>query len=315
MIGKLKKFGNNKLPPLSALRGFEAAARLNSFSKASEELCMTQSAISHQVKLLEEYFGQPLFKRVNRTVEVTDAGVDFLKTTQLTLNQLYHGSLRLGFFDNPELVVLTTLSSFASKWLMKRLPDFKKQHPNLNLWIYTNENQEPLENAEVDLAIWQGDGEWSGVEVIKLFDDFLTPLYSPKLLAQGEKIECPEDLANYPLVHVEQALRRTDWALWFDQQNLSELVTISGYNFNDASLAIDCAVAGQGVILGSVILAEDKIASGELIRPFDSQIESDISYYLVYKAEKVKSLNIKLLWQWLLDEAKISSNIQTSAQP
>ena len=130
MINKLIKFGNNKLPPLSALRGFEAAARLNSFSKASDELCMTQSAISHQVKLLEEYFGQPLFKRVNRTVEVTDAGVDFLKTVQLALNQLYHGSLRLGFFDNPELVVLTTLSSFSSKWLIKRLPNFKKRHPS-----------------------------------------------------------------------------------------------------------------------------------------------------------------------------------------
>jgi LysR family glycine cleavage system transcriptional activator len=183
------------------------------------------------------------------------------------------------------------------------------------LWIYTNENQESLENAEVDLAIWQGDGNWPGVEVIKLFNDVVTPLYSPKLLAQGETIETPEDLTKYPLIHVEQALRRADWALWFVQQNLSELVTISGYNFNDASIAIDCAVAGQGVILGSVILAEEQIASGELIKPFDSQIESDLGYYLVYKSDKIKSHNIKLLWQWLLDEANVNPDINTIEQP
>lgn len=294
--------GYNRLPPLSALRGFEAAARLNSFSKASNELFMTQSAISHQVKLLEDYFGQPLFKRVNRTVEVTDAGIDFLKTTQVVLSQLQKGTIRLEFFNKPGLVVLTTSPSIASKWLMKRLPTFKQENPDIDAWIYTKYAQESLENAEVDLAIWQGTGDWPGVEVIKLFDDVVTPLYSPKLLSEGVKIEQPQDLANFPLIHVEQVERREDWGAWFANEGVKELTTVAGYNFNDSSLALDCAVAGQGVVLGSVALAQDLIDSGILIRPFESQLDTEFSYYLVYKKEKIQHENIDRLRQWILSE-------------
>ncbi|MCP3673988.1 MAG: transcriptional regulator GcvA [Gammaproteobacteria bacterium] len=298
-----RRAGFNRLPPLSALRGFESAARLNSFSKASEELFMTQSAISHQVKLLEEYFGQPLFKRVNRTVEVTDAGIDFLKTTQLVLSQLQKGTIRLEFFNKPGLVVLTTSPSIANKWLMKRLPTFKNSNPDLDVWLYTKYAQEELENAEIDLAIWHGSGDWAGVETIKLFDDVVTPLYSPKLLTNNQKIEQPEDLVNFPLIHVEQVERREDWAAWFAQEGIHELTTAVGYNFNDSSLAIDCTAAGQGVVLGSVILAQDLIASGDLIRPFESQLDTEFSYYLVYRPEKIKHENIERLRQWILSEA------------
>jgi LysR family glycine cleavage system transcriptional activator len=304
-----RRSGFNKLPPLSALRGFEAAARLNSFSKAATELFMTQSAISHQVKLLEEYFGQLLFKRVNRTVEVTDAGVDFLKTTQLVLCQLQKGTIRLDFFNKPGLVVLTTTPAIADKWLMQRLPCFKQQNPDLDAWIYTKYAQETLEHAEVDLAIWYGTGDWPGVEVIKLFDDVVTPLYSPSLLSKGQRIEKPEDLASFPLIHVEQVERREDWGDWFAQQGVHELTTVAGYNFNDSSLALNCAAMGQGVVLGSVTLAQGMISTGQLIRPFESQLDTEYSYYLVYQAEKTQHQNIDRFRRWLLSEAGIEADV------
>ena len=296
-----KKTGFNRLPPLSALRGFEAAARLNSFSKASSELFMTQSAISHQVKLLEEYFGQALFKRVNRTVEVTDAGIDFLKTTQLVLSQLQKGTIRLEFF-NKESVVLNTTPAFASKWLMRRLPEFKQQNPDLDVWVYTQYSQHQLDTAEVDFAIWLGTGDWPGTQCIKLFDDEVTPLYAPNMLASGQEITTPQDLANFPLIHVEQVERREDWHAWLTQEGVTEVESVVGYNFNDSSLALDCALSGQGVVLGSTLLARDLIASGQLIRPFESSLTTELNYYLVYQEDKIKDENIQCMIDWVLAE-------------
>lgn len=302
-----KKSGFNRLPPLSALRGFEAAARLNSFSKASSELFMTQSAISHQVKLLEEYFGQALFKRVNRTVEVTDAGIDFLKTTQLVLSQLQKGTIRLEFF-NKEAVVINTTPAFASKWLMRRLPEFKQGNPDIDVWVYTQYSQHQLENAEVDFAIWLGTGDWPGTQCIKLFDDEVTPLYGPSMLADGQTIETPQDLANFPLIHVEQVERREDWHAWLTQEGVSEVESVVGYNFNDSSLALDCALSGQGVVLGSTLLAQDLIDSGQLIRPFEHSLATELNYYLVYQEDKVKEENIQQMIDWILAQFSIATN-------
>jgi len=297
----------NRLPPLSALRGFEAAARLNSFSKASSELFMTQSAISHQVKLLEEYFGQALFKRVNRTVEVTDAGVDFLKTTQLVLSQLQKGAIRLEFFNKVGLVVLNTTPAFASKWLMRRLPEFKQKNPEVDAWIYTQYSQHQLENAEVDFAIWLGTGDWPGTQSIKLFDDSVSPLYAPSMLANGQTIETPKDLAKFPLIHVEQVERREDWHAWFLNEDVTEIESVAGYNFNDSSLALDCALAGQGVVLGSTLLARDLIASGQLIQPFEQSLPTELNYFLVYQEDKIRDENVQHMIDWLLAEFSVEN--------
>ncbi|SEL46324.1 transcriptional regulator, LysR family [Colwellia chukchiensis] len=301
-----KKAGFGRLPPLSALRGFEAAARLNSFSKAASELCMTQSAISHQVKLLEDYFGQPLFKRINRKVEVTDAGIDFLKTTQLTLGQLQKGTIRLEFFNKPGLVVLYTSPPFANKWLNPRIPAFKKQHPNIDAWIYTEYSQEPLEHAEVDLAIWLGTGDWPGVTCIKLFSDEVTPLYAPSMLQAGDNIVSASDLTRYPLIHDNQMSRREDWYAWSLAMGVDGFESAGGYNFNDSSLALDCALAGQGVVLGSVLLAQDLIKSGQLIRPFSGGLMTELNYYLVFRPDKLDNPDIRNTAHWLLNEFSIA---------
>lgn len=300
----------HRLPPLSALRGFESAARLNSFSKAANELFMTQSAISHQIKLLEDYFGQPLFKRVNRSVEVTDAGVDFLKTTQLVLKQLQSGSNRLEFFNKPGLVVLTTSPTFASKWLMKKLHRLKQQNEELDPWIYTTYEELDLEHAEVDLAVWHGNGDWPGVEVIKLFDDIVTPLYAPSLLPKGETITDVMQLENLPLIHVEQVERQEDWHQWFGMMGEPQLAKVQGYNFNDTSMALDFALDGHGVVLASKVLAQHHIDKGELIQPFEEGLHTSLGYYLVFHPSKRSSKNVEKMLNWLLTEAGISEGSQ-----
>lgn len=295
----------HRLPPLSALRGFESAARLNSFSKAANELFMTQSAISHQIKLLEDYFGQPLFKRVNRSVEVTDAGIDFLKTTQQVLKQLQSGSNRLEFFNKPGLVVLTTSPAFASKWLMKKLHRLKEENNDLEPWIYTTYQELELEHAEVDLAVWHGNGEWSGVEVIKLFDDIVTPLYAPSLLQGKDPITEVAQLQDYPLIHVEQVERLEDWHQWFGMMGEPQLARVSGYNFNDTSMALDFALEGHGVVLASKFMAQQHLDNGELRQPFDEGLHTSLGYYLVYHPSKRASGNVERMRQWLLKEAGI----------
>ena len=203
MLGLTMNRRPKRLPPLSSLRGFEAAARLGSFSKAATELHMTQSAISHQIKLLEEFFGQPLFKRINRAVEVTDAGVDFLNTTTKALNVLAQGVSRLEFYKKPGSVVLSTTPAFASKWLLPRLPKLRQALPELEPWIHTCTEQDSMDHSEIDIAIWYGTGDWPGVECAKLFNDAVTPLYSPKLLNGGAAISNFDDIREHMLIHVE----------------------------------------------------------------------------------------------------------------
>ncbi|NVK56859.1 MAG: LysR family transcriptional regulator [Alteromonadaceae bacterium] len=294
---------HSRLPPLNALRGFEAAARLGSFSKASSELCITQSAVSHQIKALEDYFGQPLFKRINRAVELTDAGRDFLKTTRQMLQQLQHGANRLHFYNKPGLVVLDTSPAFASKWLLPRLSAFKRQYQHVNPWIYTNYSQEPLENAEVDLAIWFGTGEWTNVNCTQLFCDEVTPLLSPGLLPANMSKMAHTDIVNFPLIHVEQVERREDWRTWFAKAGLHYEPSTEGYNFNDSGIALDFAVAGQGIVLGSKLLAADLIASNQLIAPFTLSVPTEQNYFLIEKPGNTTNENVGLFRNWLLNNA------------
>lgn len=291
---------HSRLPPLNALRGFEAAARLGSFSKASSELCITQSAISHQIKALEDYFGQPLFKRINRAVELTDAGRDFLKTTRQMLQQLQHGANRLHFYNKPGLVVLDTSPAFASKWLLPRLPAFKLRYPHINPWIYTNYAQESLANAEVDLAIWFGTGEWPDVTCTQLFSDEVTPLLSPNILPKQIATITPQDIMNFPLIHVEQVERREDWRTWFAEAGLHYEPSTEGYNFNDSGIALDFAVLGQGIVLGSKLLAADLIANNQLIAPFSLSIPTEHNYFLIDKADNSTIENVSVFRHWLL---------------
>ncbi len=289
-----KRFG--RLPPLASLRGFEAAARLGSFSKAADELNMTQSAISHQIRVLEEFFEQPLFIRTNRTVELTDAGVDFMQTAVKTLDLLSDGVKRLEFYKKPGSVVIATAPGFASKWLVPRLPLLKEAYPEVDPWIIPVGDMMDLNHAEVDFVLWYGDGDWPGATVEKLFDDAVTPLYAPSLVKAGGAPATAADIARFPLFHDE---RREDWNAWFGAVGVENIDVISGINFSDFGLSLDAALAGQGAVLGSTILAASYLKSGELVMPFKTVLPTSDTYHMVYLPRHLARPAVKQFYDWL----------------
>jgi len=294
-----RRFG--RLPPMSALEGFEAAARLKSFSLAADELNLSQSAVSHQIKALEEFFGLSLFNRVGRTVELTVAGQDFLDTATEVLKQLARGKRRMDFYFRPGSVVWGASAAFAGKWLLPRYPAMYEWYPDIEPWLFTSDEVYELETQEVDLAIWYGDGAWPGVSCEKLFHECLTPLYAANRYPPEMQIASYEDLSRHRILHDE---RTDDWMSWCRMVEHQNLVTVQGSNFSDTGLMLESAARGQGVALGSLILADELIQDGMLVQPFDDVFVTQEAYYLVAPANQRMRPAVEKARQWLLQEAE-----------
>jgi len=281
---------------MTSLRGFEAAARLKSFSLASAELSITQSAVSHQIKALEETLGVALFNRVGRSVELTVAGMDFLETVTAALDLLSRGKRRMSFYYRPGSVVLGATPGFANKWLLPRFPDLLSSITDIQPWLYTEDETYELKAQEVDLAIWYGDGNWEGVHSELLFHDRLTPLYAPHSMHRKHKLKSPADLKNHKLLYDE---RSDDWQSWLAHVDHPPLDDIKGCIFSDSALALDCAALGQGVVLGSVILAADMLERGELKQPFKQFLQTTDAYYLVSPLGQTMRPSVAATKSWI----------------
>ena len=260
---------------------------------------MTQSAISHQVKSLEDFFGQPLFKRVGRSVQLTDAGRDFLETAGRSLEVLARGTRRLDSYLKPGQVIVTTSPAFASKWLVPRLTALRAEQPSLQPWLYTTDEYEDLEHAELDIAIWRGHGDWPGLKVVKLIDDWITPLCTAALIEARGGEPVPPDLPDYPLLHDE---RREDWHDWFSLLGVERADISAGMNFSDSGLLIESALAGQGVALGSLVLADLHLQDGSLVRLSPRAIKTEAAYYAVCNEMHLRRPAVQALWDWLVEE-------------
>ena len=291
----------NRWPPLNLIRGFEAAGRLESFSKAADELDMTQSAISHQIRVLEEFLGQPLFKRIHRRVVLTDAGHDLLLTVQDSLQILGEGIKRLDQFKKPNQIIVCTSNGFAAKWLLPRLPGFRKAHPHSDVWLYTTDRMVDFDTAEVDVAILLGEGRWPHDEVIDLMDETLIPVCAPSLLPRGP-VARPKDILDLPLLHDE---RWEDWAMWFAKAGLENVDTTAGANFSDHGLTLQAAIDGQGLALGSNVLAADDLEQGRLICPYQLSLTTITRYYLVAPRRAMVRPRIKEFVAWLTSETTV----------
>lgn len=281
---------------MNCLRGFQAAARHASFSAAAKELHMTQSAVSHQIKTLEEYLQQPLFIRVNRKVKLTDAGQELLSITDQCLETLARGLQRLEHFRKPNQLILHTDSGFASNWLVTRLCDFRKQHPDIDLWLDTTDMQPDLELAEIHFAILYGSGNWPGLSATPLLADSMLPLCSPcHPIMSRDRIE-PVDLLDFDLLHSEQD---ENWHSWFASHRMTTANPVAGPNFSNPAHLLQTAVAGHGIALASVVLATDLIKSGQLVCPVNLGLNSKLGYHLVTREDGLKSKNMVPFREWL----------------
>lgn len=292
------------LPPMAALAGFEAAARLSSFSLAADELNMTQSAISHQVRALEEHLGQPLFKRLNRRVELTDAGHDFHETVADALETLRLGVRRLGFYSKPGSVVLAMPPSFAAGWYMPRLAKLRAEHPDMEPWLLTTEREMNLAEAEVDIMVARGRGSWDGMVSLSLFTDKVWPMCAPSMRREMPTSVDATTLLDWPMLHDET---EDDWQKWFLAEGVERTDLVKGLNFSDPGLMLDAAARGLGVCLGSLTFAAERLARGELVLVGDRGMSASKPFLMVAHPRHLRRPEVTALWDWLAQETAEAS--------
>lgn len=285
------------IPPTQFLKGFEAAARFESFSRAAEEVGLTQSAISHQMRLLEGQIGQPLFLRVGREVRLTDAGRDYHRTVRRCLDMMEEGYRRLEPYRKPGSVVIYAPQDFARRWLLPRLPELKAAALACDPWLDTSGATVDFETMEVDIALIHAPEPPPNCESLLIARDRLSPVAEPALAAM---LRQPSDLLQAPLIHEEGPI---GWADWLAHTGIEAGKVWKGTNFSDSDIALAAAELGQGVALASLFLAGDALAAGILVQPFVEAIDSSRAWYALSSPERLKDGDVRDVWSWLGQQA------------
>jgi LysR family glycine cleavage system transcriptional activator len=289
-----------RLPPLNALKAFEAAARHESFTVAASELCVTQGAVSHQVKALEADLGLKLFIREHQRLVLTEAGRLYLETARDALDRLATGTERLLQRHSAGTLTVSTSPNFAAKWLVHRLGRFAETHAGIDLRLSASLQHVDFARDDVDFAIRHGDGHWPGLHVARLCVEHLFPVCSPSLLQGRTALRRAEDLHHHSLLHTDDT---SPWARWFDAAGLKNAAQSSGPVFNQASMAIDAAVDAQGVALGRTALVAWDLLAGRLVCPFGPALSVAYAYWLVCPKASADLPKIAIFRKWLLAEA------------
>ncbi len=290
-------------PPvsLSTLRGFEAAARLASFALAANELHLSHSAVSHQIKLLEEELGQPLFRRVGRSVVLTDAGKDFARTVRDILHRLEDGVVRLAPYQKPSGVILYTTTAFARGFVLGRMARFHADLPDVDLWLDSSERKVDFATDEIDILITHAGGVAAhGTIDAHLIEDKRVPVAAPGLVQRmGGTPADPAAVASWPLLHDEGQIT---WREWFTQAGIPKVDAVSGANFSDHALMIDAAAAGHGAALASVIGAEPYLRSGALVT-LAGPIFPEPAYRIYCDLRTYDDDQVRRVYEWFIREA------------
>lgn len=290
-----------RLPPLNALRAFEAAARHLSFTRAAEELNVTQAAISHQVKALEERLGAPLFRRFNRALMLTDEGQTLFPTVRDALDTLADAADRLSARNTSGPLTVSTLPSFAVKWLVPRISRFQDRHPDIDLRIAASEKLVDFARDGIDVGVRFGAGRWSGLRSDLLTEEEVTPMCSPAL---APRLNRPIDLSHVTLLHEETMPLSgfPDWAAWLAAAGVKEVDPSHGPRFSHTHLVLQAAIDGRGVALGQVVLAADDLATGRLVAPFPLTLPTGYAHYVVCPPVAADRPKIKVFREWVIEE-------------
>nr|WP_040502532.1 transcriptional regulator GcvA [Idiomarina xiamenensis] len=286
-----------KLPPLNALKAFEAAARHLSFTRAAEELFVTQAAVSHQVKGLEEHLGIKLFIRRNRALLLTEAGQSYYLDLKAIFDQLLQATDKLLLATEQGSLTISLPPSFAILWFVPRLSRFRDAYPDIDVRIKAVDEIDGSLSDDVDVAIYYGDGRWPGVTAYKLHNEYLLPVCSPLLLHGPKPLRQPADLLQHTLLHDET---RNAWKDWFKLVGIDKDKGDNGPIFSHSSLALKAAVHGQGIALANNVLVKPEIDAGHLIRVFPEALPRKKAFYLVCRDSQAEIGKIATFRQWLL---------------
>ena len=292
-----------RLPPLNALKAFEAAARHESFTRAAEELCVTQGAVSHQVKALEIELGLKLFNRERQRLIITEAGRAYLTVVRDAFDRIASGTERLLQRQSGGALTVTTSPNFAAKWLVHRMGRFAEAHPDIDLRVSASPQHIDFAREDIDLAIRHGDGTAPGLQVMRLCAETLFPVCNPKLLTGRNALRTPADLRRFPLLHVDDRQSWNQWGQWLDFAGVRDIDLAHGPVLSQVSMAIDAAVDGQGVALARTALAAWDLIGGRLVRPFDLEMPVPFAYWIVCPKPSAKLAKIVAFTDWLIAEA------------
>jgi LysR family glycine cleavage system transcriptional activator len=289
-----------RLPSLNGLRAFEAAARHLSFTLAAAELNVTQTAISHQIRRLEEELGLRLFIRQNRALALTAEARDYLPGVRAAFNDLRLATDRLLRKDEDKVLTVSTLASLAAKWLLPRLTDFQDSHPGIDVRITTSTSLVDFRRDNVDAAIRYGRGQWPGLRADWLMADELFPVCSPSLLRGDKPLRRPEDLRNHPLLHTSNS-NSDDWRLWLTAAGLpADIARQPGITFDMIFMTIQAAIDGIGVAMGRTSYVQDDIAKGRLVVPFKIALPADAGFYLVSPEGRREAPKLAAFREWMI---------------
>lgn len=306
---------NRRLPPLNALRAFEAAARHLSFTKSAQELNVTPAAISHQIKTLEEFLGVQLFRRTHRAVLLTDAGQRCLPVVRESFDNLAEIADLARAQDQSGILQVSAGPAFAVKWLVPRLKDFAEAHPNIDVRVAASLALADFRTDQVDVAIRFGFGKYPGLRVDKLFDEVLVPMCSPRLRDGDPPLLTPDDLRHHTLLHDDSTRfdpAAPNWARWLRAADVSGIDSERGPRFDHADHALQAAIDGLGVVLSGPGLASGDLAAGRLVMPFALQLPW-LAFYVVAPEATADKPKIVAFREWLLAEAAEMARLSAKA--
>jgi LysR family glycine cleavage system transcriptional activator len=307
------------MPPLAALRAFEAAARLGSVRRAAEELHVTPGAVTQQIKALEEDLGVTLVRKANNALELTEAGLRGKDHLQTAFRLLQQGVERMRNRTSPRRLRLTVEPAFAANWLISRLPRYRALEGALDVLLDPTKSVVDMAAGEADIGIRFGRGHYPGLEAIDLFQDEIMPVCSPDYLAQ-HPLKKPSDLLHHHLLRLDWSSREglwPDWDAWFKAAGVVDPALVDAgttdvggeaqphsTNFPETNLLLRAALDGQGVALGQTSLVKDLIASKQLVAPIARRLKTGFGYYLVYAYGADERPEIRVFRDWIVAEAK-----------
>lgn len=297
-----------KLPPLNGLQIFEVASRHMSFKHAAEELNVTPTAVSHQIRRLEKFLGKRLFLRQNRSLQLTREAQEYLPSVRFAFEELRSATERLRQREDIEKLRVSTLTYVGARWIVQRLGRFQALHPKIEVSITTSSGPVEFGKGEVDVAIRRGDGRWPRLRADWLMNQQLVPVLSPRLLETGPPVRTSVDLMRFTLLHV--TAEPTAWRRWLDFVGAPTVEVTPGITFDQSITAIQAAIDGLGVALGHTPFVHTELKAGVLVAPVPILLSEDADFYIVAPEETAEHAPIKAFREWMLSEARAESDSQ-----
>jgi LysR family transcriptional regulator, glycine cleavage system transcriptional activator len=285
---------------MMSLRAFEAAARHLSFTRAAIELNLSQTAISHQIKNLEDLLGVKLFVRNANNIALSEVGETYLRSIRAAIIEISAASDRAADQSDENLLTVQCLGLFAIKRLLPNLHDFRAQHPSISLKLRTIQSFENNLQHDFDVAIWHGAGDWIGMTAEKLADEEVFPVCSPCLVAETAPLKVPADLQAHTIIRTSSTILRDEWPFWLETAQMSEMTFQSEITCDYMIASLQAAIDGLGITLGRSGVVTPDLKAGRLVEPFSIRARSMFSYHVVWPARSSEVRKVKLFKDWLL---------------